>query len=234
MANVLDKVSHNLRALLDDPPDRPWQLDDDDIEQLTTEERQEYAEQVEEYTIGVLVRHAYLLGKLDGHQSREEEIQTLHALVAQARESDDLGGQLRRMLATRNERLSDELAEVRFAQEVEEHNFQQGRRIEEQRAEHDRVRRELYERYLNNYGTSADLFRHVARSLADEHGRPPTIEELSQQVFELTDGGIGPDTIEGHVRAMVEAGELELEERTSVPYGSDDNWVRNVMEGNDG
>lgn len=234
MTNVLDKVSNNLRAILDDPPERPWVLDDDDIDQLTTEEREQYAEQVDEYTIGVLVRHAHLLGRLDSWEAREEEIQTLHALLAQARESDELGGQLRRMLASRNRQLSDELAEVRFAQEVEEHNYEQGRRIEEQRAAHDRIRHEEYKRYLNTYGTSTDLFRHVARSLTDEHGRPPTIEELAQQLFELTDESVGPDVAEEHVRSMVEAGDLECEERISVPYGSDDAWVRNVMEGDDG
>lgn len=227
-------VTESVREFLDNPPDRPWELDEDEIEELTKEERAEYIEEVERYEAGVMAQATYLMGKLDGWQARDEYVDQLHAALAKAREGDDLGGQLRRMLASRNRQLSEELAEVRFAQDVEKHNYEEGRRIEEQRAEHDRVRGELYSRYLNNHGTSTDLFRHIARSLTEEHGRPPTIEELSQQVFELSDGGMGPDVIEEHVRAMVEEGDLEREERISAPYGSDDAWVDTVMEGNDG
>lgn len=252
MSNVLDNVSSNLRAILDDPPDRPWQLDDDDIDQLTTAEREEYAEQVEEYTIGVLIRHAYLLGNLDVHQAREaqleqyrqlfakqeEIIEQLHAALAEAHESDDLGGQLRRMLASRNEELQDELDAVRFVQSVEAERFEQDQRVHQQRKERARIRRELYERYLNeHHGQGPDLARHVVRCFAEEEGRLPTVEELVDRLWHIFAGGDGSEegaseaVLTENVRGLIEDGELA--QHVSVPYGSDDAWVDTVMKEDD-
>lgn len=222
-----DTVTDNLREFIDNPPPRPPDLDGEEYRRLSEADREAYADAVYRYEVGVMVRHAHVVGELD----REPYIEQLRALIEEQRSLIEE----QRVRLDRAEGLAEgamaELAEVQVAQEVEQHNYEEGRRIEEQRAERERVRRDLYERYLNTYGGGPDLFRHIARSLAKEHGRAPTVDELVQQVWEFSDGGASLAVIEEHVRTLIEEGDLV--EHVSVPYGSDDAWVEVVMKKED-